>query len=731
MNTFPLQSLKDKIPGVSRTSLKDLQALVTTCEQCPAGCGITAYLDEDRLVQILGNPHHPISQGSVCAKGISGLNLVNDPERLLYPFKRLGARGEGKWAQISWDEVYSLISHRIKSLVKESRIEELVIDIGQSDPILSQFIDTIGSTTRINRPNLKNMSRDLALKSMLGFAFVREDVGRSRTILNFGANPYANHDRYVYLAKQMVQARVERGARLITFDVRLSETAAKSDEWYPIRSGTDGMVALAMAKVIVDRNLVNEDFFSARTNISLSQLKQHLSPYTLEEAEKETGISKAVIAELAVDIATKAPSVAIFGGGISDHDNGVQSARCVALLNWLIGNLEQEGGILVPEQSPSTLASEFDFGPGPSGIADMIEANRKVDTYFAYMANPAYSDPDCLASAQLLKDEKSVPFLVVMDTHLTETALCADLILPAATYLESWGLIKDLTQDGESLLSLKRPVVSKLSPAQALRSPDFDSGKLLEPVFQPKGESKEIGQLCLELSRRLKGDIQKELPFQSTEDFVRQALSDLPDFEFPKDFEILKSQGQCIAQTKAAAPYWEREIEIFSPSFEAAGFAPMPEYNKPSSQSDEEAGEFILTTFKSNLEAKGSANSKWSREILHHNPLWMNKAAASKLGLQNGDKIRVVSSVGTLITSVLTTGRIHPESVALAEGLGHTAIGKVAQAVRFRSSDLDTELIWWVKQGNGVNPHEIIERRRQKIGRGLALKSTKVKIEKL
>lgn len=103
-----------KKTGVSRTSLKSLRIIPTTCEQCPAGCGINAYLNGDRLVQLLGNPDHPNNRGGICAKGIAGLNLVNDPERLLYPLKRKGPRGDGQWTKITWDEVYSTLAARIK-----------------------------------------------------------------------------------------------------------------------------------------------------------------------------------------------------------------------------------------------------------------------------------------------------------------------------------------------------------------------------------------------------------------------------------------------------------------------------------------------------------------------------------------------------------------------------------------------------------------------------------------
>ncbi len=735
-----------KKAGVSRTSLKPLQVIPTTCEQCPAGCGINAYLNGDRLVQLLGNPDHPNNMGGICAKGIAGLNLVNDPERLLYPLKRKGPRGDGQWMKITWDEVYSTLAARIKEMIRDGRISELVFDKGYDDPLLDRFISAIGVTHTIDRPALKNLNRTTALTSMIGFPSVVEDVGRSRFILNFGANPYANHDQFVGIARRLIHARIEKGARLITFDVRMSETAAKSDAWYPIKAGTDGMVALAMAKVIVDKGLANKDFMDSKTNYSLDMIKKHLSRNTAEKAAKESGLRAVDIEHLAVEFATQRPSVALIGGGVSDHKNGTQNVRSVALLNWLVGNLEKEGGLFYPRfpvslrPKAADLRSRLNSTNNIKGITELIETKTRIDTYFACLSNPAYADPDCESSAGLLKDEKTVPFLVVMDTHLTETAMMADMVLPAATYLEGWGASSAPSLDNDPILNLRQPVVSMISAAKALRSPTFDVGKLLEPMFQPRGEAEEVGNVCLELARRIKGRIAKNLPYENTHDYITWVISSIPGLKTEGGLKNLKSQGLWIDKASKAAgsrysvkkglPALRQKVEIYSNALKQNGHSPLPEY-KPLTASKMKKNEFVLTTFKSNLWAKGTANSKWAREILHENRLWINKDVAHRLGIKNGDRVRVTSSAGFLISRVLTTHRIHPESVAIAEGLGHSAVGNVAKGKRFRSKDQDTNLIWWDKKGKDANPNKIIVRQADPIGGGLGLKDTKVRIEKI
>jgi anaerobic selenocysteine-containing dehydrogenase len=739
------KAVRDKeITSVSRTSLKSLLPIPTTCEQCPAGCGVIAYLDGDKLVQILGNPNHPNNQGGICAKGIAGINLVNDPERLLHPLKRAGARGSGEWIKISWDEAYSTLSHRIQDMLTSGRISEFVVDIGHDDPLLDRFLDSLGTPRFIQRKTFKNANRSAAIAAMVGSSTLIEDVGRSRTILNFGTNPFSNHDLFIGFARKLVLAMIDKGTRLITFDIRMSKTAAKSDAWYPVKAGTDGVVALAMANVIVKKGLANSDFIEQQTDLSVSSLKQLLSPYSPEIAEQESGVKAADIVRIAVEFATQKPSVAIFGGGITDHLNGTENARCVSLLNWIVGNLEKEGGLFFPRHPGYEQNTEKPFSNTTSGLSrtsvgipELMESKNRIDTYFSYLSNPVFSEPDCQSTARLLKNEKTARFLVVMDTHLTETAMLADIVLPAATYLEGWGLRHAPPLNLVPVVNIKQPAVALLSAATALRSPDFTVGKLLDPSFRPMGEAVEIGNVCLELARRIRGNVSKKLPFQNTQEFVSKHMSSLLGLS-QENTEDMKKKGFWIDQTtyKDSKPSLKDtkslstipRVRIKSKTMDQPL---LPEYQAIEPHKNKKKNEFILTSFKSNLSGMRTANSKWAREIIHENQLWMNKKVASQMGIKNNDRVRVTSTTGSLIVRVLTTHRIHPESVALAEDFGHTAVGNVAKNKRFKSTDRDTVLIWWNKKRNGVNPMEIIERQTDPVGGGLGSKDTVVRVEKI
>ena len=253
-----------------------------------------------------------------------------------------------------------------------------------------------------------------------------------------------------------------------------------------------------------------------------------------------------------------------------------------------------------------------------------------------------------------------------------------------------------------------------------MRFPSFDSGKLLDHTFLPLGEAKEVGNVCLKLARNLGGAIERKLPYKDTQDYTSKMISSL--LNKAVSFQALKQKGFWTAKKPKipAEQYFAIKRRLR-----------LPDYIPVHSEEKTKPNQFILTTFKTNLGTEGMENSKWAREIFHESRLWLNKQKATQLGIKNRDKVRVSSSVGSVILHVLTTNRIHPDSVALAEGLGHTAFGNVAQARKSKTKDRDTQLIWWGKKGKGVNPFSIIENRVDPVGGGHAYKDTVVQVHKI
>ena len=314
---------------VSRHTKKPLKGIPSLCQLCPARCGIIGYLEGDQLVKIGGNPKHPNNLGKLCSRGLAGVNMIYDPDRITSPMMRRGERGKGQWEKISWEKAYSEIAARLKTIFQSGGKEDLVFQ-SEHEPsvIIRQFLDAFGKTLILNDGSLHYGNRDRGQWLTWGEEKGVPDVANSHYVLNFGSNFYETHESYTGFIGRLIEGRFQKKAKLVTFDVRLSHTAGNSEEWFPATPGTDGVVALAMANVIVNNKLHDQQFVQRWLNMPTSQLAQYLSKYTPEMAEKISGIAAADIERIAREFAINQPAVAISGRGVSSHFNGVYNERC-------------------------------------------------------------------------------------------------------------------------------------------------------------------------------------------------------------------------------------------------------------------------------------------------------------------------------------------------------------------------------------------------------------------
>lgn len=398
-------------PGgsVSRTTGRLRRGVPTTCLMCPARCGIVGSVEGARLVKIQGNPAHPNSRGRLCAKGEAGITLVRHPERVLQPMRRAGTRGGGRWQPISWEEAYGEVARRLRGLREAGQASRLLFQAGVEShaALLRRFLHAYGIPATRYGALAGGANKKLALALTWGADFDVPDVAHARYVLNFGGNPFEAQD-LVPLARRLVEGRLANRAKLVTFDPRLSQTAGRSDEWFPIRPGTDGMVALAMAHVILTEGLHDGGFLERWTNVPPAQLRHHLADYPPSLAERASGVPAADIRRIAREFATEKPATTLSGRGVSMHVNGTLNERCIFLLNTLVGNIDLPGGLClprtyhfaepqprppVPAGSPTGHEEFFRaYRAGPVSLAGGGEQPPAV--LITYLANPAYSRPD-------------------------------------------------------------------------------------------------------------------------------------------------------------------------------------------------------------------------------------------------------------------------------------------------------------------------------------------------
>ena len=294
-----------------RNKYKDVKKVPGMCQLCSTVCGIIGYVKNDRVIKIEGNPNDPNSRGHLCARGQAGLNHLYHPERLLYPLKRVGQRGEGKWKRITWEEALEEIAVRLKAVRESGRPEEFALHHGRqrSKDAVKRFLDAFGTKTQLSHRALCSGNRRAANLTYLWESdWDINDVENSKYILNFGSNAFEAHQGHIPFATRIQNGRYKNGAKLVTFDVRLSNTAGGSDEWFAPFPGTDGAIALAMCHAIIAENLHDAKFVNGWTNVTVDELRDHLKPYTPQWAEKVSGVPAADIFRIAIEFAQAAPA---------------------------------------------------------------------------------------------------------------------------------------------------------------------------------------------------------------------------------------------------------------------------------------------------------------------------------------------------------------------------------------------------------------------------------------
>jgi len=706
---------------VSRHTGKPLRGIPSICQLCPAHCGIVGFLEGDQLVKIGGNPKHPNNLGKLCARGLAGINMAYDPDRITSPLMRKGERGKGQWERISWEKAYMEFTSRLKTIYQSGQKGDFVFQ-SEHEPqgIIRLFLDAFGKALVLNDDRLHFGNRDGGQWLTWGEERGVPDVANSRYILNFGSNFFETHEDYAGFIGRVIEGRFEKKARLVTFDVRLSYTAGNSDEWFPVTPGTDGVVALAMANVIVNDKLHDQHFVQRWLNIPASQLAQYLSKYTPEMTEKISGIAAADIERIAREFAITQPSVAISGRGVSSHFNGVYNERCIFLLNAIMGSIDVPGGYCFPRTYRLNGAgtTPFDLDKdrlNPQKFISLLKRGKLTpQLYFIHESNPAYTNPESGLTAEVLKNERRVPYIVVADSYMTETAMLADIVLPVATYLESWGVDSSPALD--------------LVPFVALQ----------QPIIHPYAQSVPMSDICIELVHRMGGGLRRNFRLNSMEEYIKKAISGIPKIESAGGLPYLKEHGVWLDKNeKPRYRAYESKgfktpsgkVEIHSERLERKGFQPLPTY-EPIPDHGDLKGKFVLVTYEPNVMGSKTTNFKWLAEIKHRNSVWINRDVAKMLHIEHGDRVKISTKTGSFVMDTRLTFGLHPRVIAIGRNFGHWGYGHIARAKRFKSKDPNTNLVWWEKEGNGISPNPIISGNSDPIGGGEAWNDSLVIVSK-
>lgn len=517
-----------------RNKYKDAKQVPGMCQLCSTVCGIIGHVKDGRLIKIDGNPNDPNSRGHLCARGHAGLNHLYHPERLLYPLKRVGKRGEGKWKRISWDEALDEIAAKLKKVRESGKPEEFAFHQGRqrSKDALKRFLDAFGTKTQLSHRALCSGNRRAANLTYLWESdWDLNDVENSKYILNFGSNAFEAHQGHVPFANRIQNGRFNNGAKLVTFDVRLSNTAGASDEWFAPFPGTDGAVALAMGQTIIAEGLHDAEFINRWTTVTVDELQEHLKPYAPKWAEGVSGVPAADIRRIAIEFARAAPAATTMcNRGSSAHLNGYYNDRAINLLNAIVGSVGKKGGwcwslwggldpvVKTPPMPPGAKTWSVLEDPPEYPLANvwrrmrvgeviylyLLQGRAKLQAYMTYNLDAPLTWPEESLTQQVLTDEDLIEFHVCINCFYNETAHYADIVLPWATYLERWDL------DARGSYNL-RPYVG-----------------IRTPMVKPLGESKDVREFFPELAKRIGGGMEQWYQ-ESVEEYMEIWASNVPE----------------------------------------------------------------------------------------------------------------------------------------------------------------------------------------------------------
>jgi anaerobic selenocysteine-containing dehydrogenase len=685
----------------------------TLCQQCSAGCGITVRVMQGESIRTIdgqqkrvkavqakkieGNPEHPISMGGTCARGQAGVQVLYHPDRIQTPLKLSGPRGSGQYQPISWKEAQQLLVTQLQQ--QQATPEAIAILTGRRNrgtmgTIVERFAAGLGTSNLVSFDPFDPAPIRRAMEMVTGLSQLPAvDFANANFLLSFNANlfeTFLSPVHHIYSYGQMRQGRPGIRGSFVQAESRLSQTAACADEWLPIKPGTEGLLALAMAHVIVNEKLYDAEFVGKSTG-GFAEWSASLGEYAPEKVAAQIDVPAASIQRVAREFANRRPSVAV------GDSRDVASLTAIYALNALVGAYGRAGGILfgaddaggpVPATGARVQASGARPGaqsPQPgAGSADIhalmnAMAGNKIKALLLLDSNPVFALPE---GAALEKAFGIVPFIASFSSFLDESSVMADLILPSHTPLERW--IDDVPEPGVG----------------------FTVRTLGQPAVEPRWDTRDPGDVLIETAKALGGDLAAALPFENMAAAVKESFRSVHALsgaggEFDAFFRKATEAGgwwgtpdsseqraESRGQTAAT-----RRINFVMPAqpIVARAFA-----------GDTAQMPFMLHLYPSAAFADGrTAHLPWLQEmpdpmttVMWGSWVEINPETAHKLEIHEGDVLTITSPQGTIELPAFLYPGLRPDVLAIPVGQGHTQFGRYARnrganPLRLSASALD------------------------------------------
>ncbi len=563
--------------------MSDKRIIRSACRMCHGVCQVLIHLEGDRVLKISGDPESPTSKGYICPKGAASPELLYHPDRLTHPLRRLGKRGENRWERISWDQALDEMTDRLNIIKKEGGSEFFGMMQGTGRPytnLARRFANAFGTPNFTSMGHICYLPRVLASRMTLGRLPVCDLYGfggeKPACIVLWGCN-ITHTGASDGMCGGIVQQALNQAEKVIVVDPRRIAPAEKAEHWLQLRPGTDGALALAMLNVIITEELADDHFVKHYTT-GYDKLISHIQPFTPEWAAPITRLKAEDIRRAATIYATTRPACIQWGNAIDMSACNIQTARAILLLSGITGNIDRPGGDVfwVP---PARIRQQSPFLNPDMGGNQFMPPEKKIPVdkqkyplcgtvhppsfWRSIVTGDPYriramwilgSNP-VVAMTHSLEIEKALrrlEFAIVSDLFMTPTAQLADIVLPAASWLEQ----DDIVNLHKIWCVLARKKVAQI------------------------GETRDDKEVMIELANRL--GLTAAFPWKNLRDYHHWILEDTGlNFDAFCELGILKGEMRYYKYKEEGFNTPSKKFEIYSESLEALGVSPLPVYREP------------------------------------------------------------------------------------------------------------------------------------------------------
>jgi len=651
------------------------QVYKSACRMCHGGCGVLVHVVDGAIQSVEGDPDSPLNEGRLCLKGPASVDIVHHPDRLTHPMKRLGARGEGRWARISWDEAYDIIAEKLERIIDENGPESIVIGTGTGRHhcnFVPRFANALGTPNWCEPGHAQCFfPRVNVCHLTFGGLPVCDYYGdvEPACVLVWGHNPLnsgPDGELPFHTRRLLYEGRTE----YIVVDPRRTNIAAQAAVWLQLRPGTDDALALAMIHVIIAERLFDRQFVEKWT-YGFEQLSQHVRPFTPEWAESITWVPAEKIRAAARLFAATKPATLEWGCAIEHTPNSIQTVRAISMLPAITGNIDIPGGWVfgtptvtpVPSLKENLTAAARAKRLGAQEFRVLGQANVQpsahipavfkamrtgkpypVRAFLVFGNNPLLSYAN---SKVVLESLQKLEFFVVMDLFMTPSADLADLVLPAASWFE----------------------VDAMSAFPYCT----ENAVLVQQKIVQVGECKQDEVVFAEIARRMKLPVGTEDP----KDIYTGQLA----ANFGISFDELRERGSIwwpMTYRKHEARGFKTKsgkIELYSLALEKLGYAPLPYYAEPPESplsAPEVAKEFpyVLTTGARipNFFTSEHRQLPKLRRIYRDPQVEMHPDTARRFGIRAGDWVWIETKRGKIKQRARVTDGIDPRVINIEFG---------------------------------------------------------------